>query len=98
MTLHPTDRVVQLEPGELFDIEDGEGLAVTCVSGAVWVTQSYDPRDVVLTDGESFVLDRPGLALVSAPGGAAAVRLRGTSRLGRTSRPPRQANALRSAA
>ena len=95
MTPLRTDRDIRLEPGELLDIEDGEGIAVTCVDGAVWVTQSHDPRDVVLAGGDSFVLDRPGLALVSAPAGAAAVRLRQAARPRRT---PRPVGTMRSAA
>ena len=87
MTPHRIDPVIRLKSGELLDIEDGEGVAVTCVDGAIWVTQAHDPRDVVLENGESFVLDRPGLALVSAPAGAAAVRLRQAARPHRTFRP-----------
>jgi hypothetical protein len=42
------------------------GDRIECVSGAVWVTQDGDLRDIVLTAGESFRLDRSGHALVSA--------------------------------
>lgn len=62
---------------ELLDIHDGQGLAVTCLEGVLWVTQSNDPRDVVIKTGQSFVLDRPGLALVCAPIGPAAVVIEG---------------------
>ncbi len=47
-------------------IEEGVGAGVTCCKGAIWITQSNDARDIVLEAGESFVLDRPGLALVFA--------------------------------
>jgi len=60
----------------LLDIRDGEGLAVTCVEGVVWITQSDDPRDIVVNAGRSFVLDRPGLALVAAPIGPATITVR----------------------
>ena len=46
MTPHRTDPVIQLKSGELLDIEDGEGVAVTCLDGALWVTQSHDSRDL----------------------------------------------------
>jgi Protein of unknown function (DUF2917) len=47
-------------------IEDGKGLGITAVSGTVWITQTYDRRDVILTPGQSFILDRYGRAVVYA--------------------------------
>src|SRR5581483_9999910 len=47
-------------------IEQAAGLEVSCVRGAIWITQARDPRDVVLMPGQSAVLDRPGLAVVYA--------------------------------
>jgi hypothetical protein len=38
--------------------------------GTLWITQEDDPSDVVLERGESFQLDRDGLALLLACGGA----------------------------
>jgi hypothetical protein len=73
MTTRFADRPVRLNTGELLDINDGEGFTVECLDGAVWITQSNDPRDIVLGAGESFVLDKPGLALVCAAAGPAAV-------------------------
>lgn len=73
MTRHFVDSSVRLNTGELLDINDGEGLTVECLEGAVWITQSNDPRDVVLNAGQSFVLDKPGLALVCAAAGPATV-------------------------
>jgi hypothetical protein len=60
MTRHFVDSSVRLNTGELLDIDDGEGFTVECLDGAVWITQSSDPRDIVLKAGESFVLDKPG--------------------------------------
>jgi DUF2917 family protein len=73
MTRHFVDSSVRLNTGELLDINDGEGFTVECLEGAVWITQSNDPRDIVLNAGESFVLDKPGLALVCAAAGPATV-------------------------
>lgn len=39
---------------------------VACLSGSIWITQDGDLRDIVLGAGESFDLDRPGDALISA--------------------------------
>jgi hypothetical protein len=69
-----SDRLLQrLGTGKLLGIDHGEGSRVNCVEGALWITQSNDPRDIVIKNGESFVLDRPGLALVCAAAGPAVV-------------------------
>ena len=73
MTRHFVDSSVRLNTGELLDINDGEGFAVECLEGAVWITQSNDPRDIVLKAGQSFTLDKQGLALVCAAAGPAEV-------------------------
>ena len=64
---------IRLNTGELLDIDNGEGFTVECLEGSVWVTQSNDPRDIVLKAGQSFVLDKPGLALICAAAGPATV-------------------------
>ncbi|MGP0093928.1 MAG: DUF2917 domain-containing protein [Xanthobacteraceae bacterium] len=64
---------VQLRAREVINIHDGEGLTVACLDGVLWITQANDADDIVIYDGQSFVLDRPGLALVSAPVGPAHV-------------------------
>jgi len=42
------------------------GRRVEVVSGAIWITQDGDRRDVVLASGEAFDFDREGDALLSA--------------------------------
>jgi Protein of unknown function (DUF2917) len=59
-------RPIRLHARDVHRIEDGQGLAVTCLRGNVWITQDRDVRDVVLSPGQSFVLDRNGLALAFA--------------------------------
>ena len=66
---------LELREREVVNIEDGEGLRVACLNGYVWITQASDVKDVVIQDGESFVLDRQGLTLVSAPIGPASVAI-----------------------
>lgn len=65
--------LVHLNHRELLDINDGQGLAVVCIEGTVWITQSGDARDIVIRAGEAFILDKQGLALVAAPVGQATI-------------------------
>src|SRR5262252_5253535 len=81
MTRRFADGPVRLDTGQLLDIHDGEGGTVECLEGAVWITQSNDPRDIVLNAGQSFVLDKPGLALVCAAAGPATVAVAVSLRL-----------------
>jgi hypothetical protein len=75
-----SDRPLRLSTGQLLDLHDGEGLEIACLEGAVWITQSNDPRDIVIAAGESFVLDKPGLALVCASAGPATVAVEAPQR------------------
>ena len=50
----------------LLRMRDAVGTGVRLCEGTVWVTQCGDLRDIVLEAGESFVLDRPGVAIVQA--------------------------------
>ena len=58
----------ELELGrrETLRVRDASGAVVTCVRGGLWITQNGDTRDIMLAPGESFRLDRAGLALVHA--------------------------------
>jgi hypothetical protein len=57
---------VQIPARTVHRIDGGKGLQVTALQGVVWVTQADDPRDVILSRGQSFILDRKGLAVVYA--------------------------------
>ena len=57
----------RLRAREVLDIRDGQGLVVRCLAGSLWITQDGDTDDVVVEAGQCFMLDRGGLALVSAP-------------------------------
>ena len=49
---------------EQLRIEDGRDLLIHAWQGSLWITQEGDVRDVVLQAGQSFRLDRNGVALV----------------------------------
>jgi hypothetical protein len=55
-----------LARGELLRVDRGQGALLLVERGEVWVTQSGDPRDVVLSAGSWFRLDRDGTAIVQA--------------------------------
>lgn len=67
----PLDTPIHLKEGALLPIEDGAGLEVKCLRGVLWITQEGDREDRVIGSGESFVLDRPGLSVVTAVSGPA---------------------------
>ena len=52
--------------GSVLRIEDGRGVVVHAWEGHFWITQSGDTRDCFIAPGESFTLDRDGVALVHA--------------------------------
>jgi len=69
-------RPIWLDSGQLLEIHGGQGVELECREGAVWITQSNDPLDIVLIADQSFVLEKSGLAIVSACGGPAAIAVR----------------------
>src|SRR5262245_23261320 len=57
---------IALKARSLYRIANGLGVKVSCLMGHDWVTQTNDPRDVIVTGGNSFVLNRPGVTVVFA--------------------------------
>jgi Protein of unknown function (DUF2917) len=64
---------VLLPARAIHTLDGAKGLQVTAVSGTVWLTQALDPRDIILTRGQTFILDRPGRAVIYALKDAAIV-------------------------
>lgn len=57
---------VALARNQVLGIRNGRGALVFVESGTAWITQERDRRDLLVPAGESFRLDRDGLALVGA--------------------------------
>lgn len=51
-------------------IERARGARVVCIAGEVWITEDGRQDDVVLSAGESTVLERAGLAMITPLGSA----------------------------
>ena len=67
----PLDTPVYLKERESLRVPDGAGLEVRCLLGNLWITEEGNREDKIIGNGESFVLDRQGLSLVTALGGPA---------------------------
>ena len=96
MSLRLAETTLDLTEREVIRLIDAEGLAVSCLDGAVWITQAEDPDDVVLKPGEAFVIDRPGLTLMSAPVSRASILIRPAGSMAR--RPQGATHEIRRAA
>jgi hypothetical protein len=51
---------------QFLQLVDGAGISIHCVRGYLWITQHGDSRDIVVRPHESFLLDRPGAAIIQA--------------------------------
>jgi hypothetical protein len=65
---HPS--LITLSPRGIYRIDDGAGLLIECLSGALWITQHGDYRDITLERGQCFQLDRDGMTIVYGLGAA----------------------------
>jgi len=61
---------IGLGRGSVLRVENARDMQVRVDQGTLWITQQGDRSDVVLERGESFRLDRNGLALLYACGRA----------------------------
>ena len=69
----PIGTETRLPAQALFRLEDGVSQWIECENGAIWISQQNDPRDIVLTAGESAIVATPRGAIVGAINGAAVV-------------------------
>lgn len=66
---------LRLDRGQLLKVHDAAGSTVCALEGAVWITEDHQLKDIVLEQGECYRLQNPGLAIVHALSGPAAVTL-----------------------
>jgi len=57
---------LMLAKDQVLALPAADGACVTSEDGVVWITQDGDPRDVVLTPGDTFCLERDTATLVQA--------------------------------
>lgn len=55
-----------LAKGAIDRLDHARGRRIECLSGALWVTQDNDLRDIVLQGGAGFTVDVDGDVLVSS--------------------------------
>jgi hypothetical protein len=52
--------------GQTVSLYDAIGTRITCLSGALWITQENEGRDIVLNPGKEVTLDRKGKTVIYA--------------------------------
>ena len=57
---------IQLRKGEIHRIQNGLGQRIEALSGCLWLTIDNDLRDIFVSPGEGFRVDRGGDTLLSA--------------------------------
>jgi len=63
-------KVWELAPNELVKLDGARGTTLRVTRGTLWITLEHDTRDVVLTAGDTFTIDRGGVTLIEAQGSA----------------------------
>jgi len=61
-------KVWELAPNELVRLDGARGTTLRVTSGGLWITLEKDKRDIVLSAGDSYTIDRGGLTLAEAQG------------------------------
>ena len=64
---------IPVHSGQPLRLPRGFGHRIAVLEGNVWITQDNDPRDVVLSAGQDFVVERPAATVVSALDGDARI-------------------------
>ena len=62
--------IIELNARDVVKLADMRSATLRVTRGTLWITQEDDPQDVVLRDGDSWVVERDGLTIVEAQGDA----------------------------
>jgi len=57
---------IRLSARSVHRLDGAKGQQITCLGGLAWVTQANDSRDILLSKGQSFIIDRKGLTVIYA--------------------------------
>jgi len=60
--------LISLHAGQTWSVNTEAGTRVHCLSGALWLTQESDARDIIVRAGQSLVVTRAGLLVAQAVG------------------------------
>jgi hypothetical protein len=66
MTEPGFDKLVDLARGDLLRLDEARGTTLRVTRGKLWVTQERDLRDIVLTAGDVWTIEKSGLTLARA--------------------------------
>lgn len=67
------NRLLNLASGDLLELADARGTTLRVTHGRLWLTQERDRRDIVLSGGDTWTVERDGLTVGEAQGHAAVV-------------------------
>ena len=73
MTKLPIGTRTRLPANSLFSLDNRSGQRIEVREGAVWITRTSEPRDIVLEAGDSYVINDPRGVIVGAIHGGATV-------------------------
>jgi hypothetical protein len=66
MNLKLQPSLIALEAGEVFTVDDAEGMRILARSGTVWVTEEGDRADHIVGPGDTLTIAHPGRTVVQA--------------------------------
>lgn len=61
-------KVWDLAPGEIVRLDGARGTTLRVTRGTLWLTQQRDIRDIVLSAGDAFTIERRGVTVIEARG------------------------------